>query len=157
MANISFTGGDKLEAILKAMAEKAGEAQEVSIGFMEGATYPDGTSVPMIAALMNYGTMTIPPRPFFSNMVKSKSSGWGRSLGDLLKNNDFNSKVALKGMGEGIGAQLNQSIHDTNSPPLAAATVARKGFNKPLINKSHLINSIQYEYSEGRFYLKGGK
>jgi hypothetical protein len=148
MANIEFTGGAKLEAVLKAMAEKSGEAQEVSIGFMAGATYPDGTSVPMIAALMNYGTMTIPPRPFFSNMVKSKSSGWGRSLGRVLKENDFDSAEALAAMGVGISAQLQASIRDTNSPQLAAATVARKGFSKPLIDTSHMINSVDYKVTQ---------
>jgi hypothetical protein len=45
MANISFTGGDKLEAILKAMAEKAGEAQELR--------YDDNTAAPV---LFQYGS-----------------------------------------------------------------------------------------------------
>jgi cobalamin biosynthesis Co2+ chelatase CbiK len=63
----------------------------------------------------------------------------------VLKENDFDGEEALKAMGVGISAQLQDSIRATNSPPLAASTVARKGFNKPLIDTSHLINSIDYK------------
>jgi hypothetical protein len=40
---------------------------------------------------------------------------------------------------------LQQSIRDTNDPPLAQATIARKGFAKPLIDTSVMINSVDYE------------
>ena len=48
-------------------------------------------------------------------------------------------------MGEGIKGQLQQSIRDTNAPPLAPATVSAKGFAKPLIDSSNMINSVDYE------------
>ena len=51
-------------------------------------------------------------------------------------------------MGVLIRGQLQQSIRDTNDPPLAAATVRRKGFAKPLIETSMMLNSVSYEYEE---------
>jgi hypothetical protein len=44
--------------------------------------------------------------------------------------------------------QIQQSIRDTNEPPLAPATVRRKGFDKPLIDKAIMINSAASEYEE---------
>lgn len=39
------------------------ENTELKVGFMAGATYPDGTSVPMVAAVQEYGgTVTVPER-----------------------------------------------------------------------------------------------
>jgi len=145
MASIEFSGGDKLKAVLEGIAKRAGKAKTLEVGFMSGATYPDGTPVAMVAAIQNYGVPAagIPARPFFSNMVREKSPDWGQSLGEVLKANDYDSDVALKAMGLGIEDQLQQSIRDTNSPALAEATVDRKGFNKPLIDTGHMLNSVQ--------------
>ncbi|KAB1581155.1 hypothetical protein [Serratia marcescens] len=39
------------------------ENTELKVGFMAGATYPDGTSVPMVAAVQEYGgTIAVPER-----------------------------------------------------------------------------------------------
>jgi hypothetical protein len=145
MASVEFKGGDKLKSVLERMAKRAGKAQKLDVGFMSGATYPDGTPVAMVAAIQNYGAPSagIPARPFFSNMVREKSPEWGESLGEVLKANDYDSDAALKAMGMGIEDQLQQSIRDTNSPPLAETTVERKGFNKPLISSGHMLNSVQ--------------
>ena len=48
-------------------------------------------------------------------------------------------------MGLGIKGQLQQSIIETNAPPLAESTVARKGFEKPLVDTSHMLNSVDFE------------
>jgi hypothetical protein len=143
----SISGGEKLERMLKELAKRVSDPATLRVGFLEGSTYPDGTSVPTVAATQNFGSPVngIPPRPFFSNMVESKSPGWGSSLAAILKNNRYDVKVSLNLMGEGIAGQLRQSIVDTNSPPLAEKTVARKGFAKPLIENSDMINSVGVE------------
>ena len=147
MATISFSGGSKLESVLDGIAKRAGHARELKVGFMEGATYPDGTSVAMVAAIQNFGApaVNIPARPFFSNMVREKSPRWGQSLGNLLKASDYDSQTAMESMGLGIAGQLQQSIQDTNSPKLADSTIAAKGFSKPLIETGHMQNSVDYD------------
>lgn len=146
----TIKGGDKLEKALADIAKRVGRGGEVRIGFLEGATYPDGTSVPLVAAVQNFGASEkgIPPRPFFSNMVKEKSPQWPAKLGKVLKANDYNVDQSLAQMGEGIKGQLQQSIRDTNSPPLAPATIARKGFEKPLVDTGHMLNSVDYEVTD---------
>lgn len=150
MASIGIKGGAKMKAALKEIGERASNAKAVNVGFLSGATYPDGTSVAMVAAIQNFGApgAGIPPRPFFTRMIQDKSPGWGVSLGALLKGDNYDAHKALDQMGEGIGGQLRESVLQTNSPPLAPATVKRKGFDKPLVDTSHMINSVDHEVTE---------
>jgi hypothetical protein len=48
-------------------------------------------------------------------------------------------------LGEDIEGALKKSINDLTSPPLAESTIAAKGFAKPLIDTSHMVNSTGYE------------
>jgi hypothetical protein len=143
----SYSGGGGLQKKLGDMLKKIRGQQEVKVGFLEGATYPDGMPVAMVAAIQNFGAPAagIPARPFFSNMVAEKSTNWGESLGYLAVANDYDMSKALALMGEGIGSQLQQSIKNMNSPALADATVVQKGFDKPLIDTAHMINSVSYQ------------
>jgi hypothetical protein len=145
-----LTGGGKLEMVLKGIAERAGKPGTVRVGFLEGATYPDGTSVATVAAIQNYGApgANIPARPFFSNMVKEKSPNWGKSLGQVLVAANYDATLALGRMGEGIKGQLEQAILDTTSPPLAKETVDAKGFSKPLEDTGHMLDSVGFEVKE---------
>ena len=55
LAMAKVTGGDKIEAALKEIAARIGDGTAVRIGFLEGSTYPDGTSTPMVAAILEFG------------------------------------------------------------------------------------------------------
>lgn len=140
-------GGEKAQKAIAKIVEKAGSKSLLSVGFMERAKYPDGTSVALVAAVQNYGAPSrgIPPRPFFSNMIKAKSPEWPKAIADLLIKNGYDMERTLKLTGEAIKGQLQQSIYDTDSPPLKPATVARKGFSKPLIDTGHMVDSVDYE------------
>ena len=140
-------GGDKIDAYLRDLAAKVANGKAVKVGFLAGATYPDGKSVAMVAAIQNFGAPSrgIPPRPFFSRVIEEKSNGWGAALALNMQLTDNNASVALGRVGEGIKGQLQQSIVETNSPPLAPSTVRRKGFDKPLVDTGHMLNSVAYE------------
>lgn len=120
-------GGEKLEAELNRIAKSLGQGGVLKVGFLEGATYPDGTPVALAAALNNFGTRTAPARPFFTNMVTDKSPEWPGRLEASLKATDYNTALSLQHMGAGIAADLQQSIFDTNSPPLSPITVMLRG------------------------------
>jgi hypothetical protein len=144
---VTVRGGDQLEKRLREIADALGNKGAVKVGFLENATYPNGTPVAMIALIQDSGAPNagIPPRPFFRNMVASKSPEWPKAIYDLLKQTNYDGQHTLALIGEAIKAQLQQSIRDTNTPPLKPATVKRKGFDKPLIETSHMINSVDYE------------
>jgi hypothetical protein len=146
--DIGLTGGEKLlnylRDINRRLAPAAG-SPEVRVGFLEGATYPDGTPVPEVAAYNEFGTSKSLPRPFFRRMIKAKAPTWGDDMGKLLTQTQFSATTTLGLMGERIKGQLQQSIVDLVSPPLAQATVARKGSAKPLVDTGHMLNSVDYE------------
>jgi phage gpG-like protein len=140
-------GGIRLESALEAIVRKATNKKGVRVGFLENARYPDGTPVAMVAAIQNFGApkVGIPPRPFFTNMVAQGRPTWGKVVAASLKAADFDTSKALKLVGEHVAGELRQSIRDTNSPALKPATVARKGFAKPLVDTGHMLNSVDYE------------
>lgn len=145
MAAVVITGGQAAAAALAALAERTGSASSLKVGFLEGATYPDGTSVPFVAAMNEFGTATSPPRPFFRNMVAEKSPGWGKALGRIAAANGYDMEKTLALMGEGIRGQLQKSIQMFDSVPLAKSTIKSKGFEKQLIDTSVMVNSVDYE------------
>lgn len=113
---------------MKRLAEVArglSQGGAVNVGFLEGATYPDGTPVAMVAAIQDFGApgASIPPRPFFRNMVAEKSPEWPERLAAALKSFDFDVAKALDFMGQDIQADLRQSIIDTNAPKLSQITL----------------------------------
>lgn len=146
----SFKGGDKLEKALKEMAAKLGEGSAVRVGFLEGSTYPDGTPTAMVAAIQEFGAPAreIPPRPFFRNMIAAKSPGWPKAIADLLPANGYDVKKTLAQVGEGVAGQLRTSITEFTTPANAPSTIARKGFDKPLIDSGHLLASVSYQVEE---------
>ena len=139
-------GGAKLDAALRELAAKVAVPATLRVGFLENARYPDGTPVAMIAAINEYGRPpTQPPRPFFRNMIRDKQGEWPTAIADLLKANDLDAVKALDLAGAAIAGQLRQSIVDLVSPALAASTIRRKGFDKPLIDTGHMMNSVDHE------------
>jgi hypothetical protein len=131
-------GGDKLRAKLAEIAKQIEGKHELRVGFLEGATYPDeaGTPVATVAWWLNYGTKTAPPRPFFTNMVKTKSDKWGDELAIILQQNDFDVDAALHVMGERISDQLREAIVELDAPALSPITLMLR---KMRIDDPHLI------------------
>lgn len=140
-------GGEKLAAKLADLARQVSNPGVLRAGFLRGATYPDGTPVAMVAAIQDYGApgAGIPPRPFFRNVVANGTKTWPEKLAKILKANDFDAKRSLRLMGEMIKGEIQDSITNGDYAPLKEATVKRKGFDKPLIDTGHMLNSVDYE------------
>ncbi|CUJ80786.1 hypothetical protein [Achromobacter sp. 2789STDY5608628] len=147
MASVELKGGQALVKRLEELAQKLGDGGTLRVGFLEGATYPDGTPVALVAAINEFGRpdRNQPPRPFFRGMIAEKQKDWPRALGAVAKNNDYDIDKTLGQMGEGIKGQLQESIRQLEAPGLSPVTVARKGFAKPLVDTGHMMNSVDYE------------
>jgi hypothetical protein len=143
MATIS--GGDKLERALLEMARQVSKPATLKVGFFGTATYPSGLSVALVAALNEYGTSKAPSRPFFRNMIAAKSPGWPAAVAANLKANNYDAEQSLQDVGQAIADQLKMSIRDFNSVPLSPVTIARKGFDKQLIEYGIMLNAVGYE------------
>ncbi len=102
----------------------------------------------------------IPPRPFFRRMIAVNSGKWPSEIAAVLKSENYDTQRALNIMGERIKSQLQTSIRELTDPPLAASTIKKKsggkneegagyGPEKPLIEKGHMLNSVDYEIVGG--------
>lgn len=147
----SFSGGEALEKRLAELAESLGDSKTLRVGFLEGATYPDGESVAMVAAANEFGDpgMNRPPRPFFRRMIEEKSPQWGDDISKIAVSVKYDASTLFSLMGERIKEQLQSSIREFTDPALAPSTVAKKGFDKPLIETSHMLNSVDYDVKDG--------
>lgn len=147
---------DKVSSDLKELSLK--------VGFKEGATYPDGTPVPEVAAKQEYGgvsevfdweigkkvTIFIPPRPAFRNAISENRAEWRDGLIRMLKAGD-SSQVALEKLGLKIEGDIFQSYATLTSPELSRKTISNRRIRKdkpknqstkPLVDTKVLIHSI---------------
>lgn len=145
----TMRGGEGVARVLNEIGTNIQKASTLQVGFLSSATYPDGTPVAMIAMIQEFGAPAagIPPRPFFRNMIAAKSPEWPDAIASLLREHNYDLAKVFALAGEAIAGQLRQSIIDTNSPPLAPSTIARKGFAKPLVDTGHMLQSVDYRVS----------
>lgn len=166
-------GGDKFRAALAQLHRELGRDATLKVGFLSGATYPNGTPVAMVAVIQEFGAprVGIPPRPFFRNMVAKEEAGWPLALATDLVRTKRDVRKTLDRMGALIAGQLRQSIVDTNEPPnspvtnllkqrfpqggqtfddvlqarrdVAAGATAPAG--KPLVQSGHMLASVDFE------------
>lgn len=136
---------------LKKLERSLLSSRRVKVGFLKGATYPDGQSVAQVAAWNEWGNPAKgrPPRPFFRNMVQKESPEWGKRLSACLQRTGFDVDKALGMMGEDISGALRESITSFTTPGLAPSTIARKGFDKPLVDTGHMLRSVSWELVDG--------
>lgn len=160
MATRNLKVSDNVTRKLKEIAASMSGAVEV--GFLEGATYPDGTPVASVAFWNEFGsihstedakgvfTMNVTPaRPFFRTMIADESPSWPGKVAALAKSTHNDGPRVLALMGEDIDGALKQSINDFTTPPNAESTIKAKGFNKPLTDTSHMVNSTGYKVEKG--------
>jgi hypothetical protein len=81
-------------------------------------------------------------------MIAKESPTWAPKMAKLAKATEYDGPKVLALMGEDIKGALQQSINDFTTPALKESTVEAKGFAKPLIDTSHMLNSIAYEVKE---------
>jgi hypothetical protein len=139
-----------------ALATLAGQfdgPRVLKVGFLKGATYPisedapEGLSVAQVAAWNEFGVPVHnqPPRPFFRLMIVAQAPKWGKLTAALLKANNHDVDVVLDIMGQEIQGRIKESINALMTPELAASTIAKKGFDKPLIHHAIMVNAANYE------------
>lgn len=140
-------GGDKLIEAIRARSNSIRRARTVRVGFLKNATYPNGTSVALVAATNEFGVPSKgqPPRPFFRRMIAEHEGEWSGAIAVLLRKNNFDAALTLDQVGQAIVGQLQESIQKFTDPALKQSTIDRKGFSKPLIDTAVMIRSVSHE------------
>ena len=153
-------------------------SKQLKVGFLEGSTYPDGTSLPMVAASNEFGNPASgsPPRPFFRNAISENEVKWSENAESLMKSHGGDTSLVLDLMGQIIRDDVMRSIDSLDSPALSPVTVllrsrfpmrdgmtfgdvlkAREdvkngiigsGNSNPLIWTGHMQSSVDYEVGD---------
>ncbi|HHE5697834.1 TPA: hypothetical protein ACPEY2_001724 [Citrobacter amalonaticus] len=144
---------DSIEDFLNDIASQL-DSKQLKVGFIDGATYPDGTTVAMVAATNEYGRPenNQPPRPFFRNAIAEHESEWTDAIARGIRAG-YPVDQVLEVVGAQIQGDVQESIAQLMAPPLAASTIAArksKGNNstKPLVDTKVMIGDVNYEVSE---------
>ena len=91
---------DKVMEFLDSVGSEL-SSKQLKVGFLKGSTYPDGTSLPMVAASNEFGNPVSgsPPRPFFRNSISENSDKWAENAEMLMKSYNGNTDMVLDLMG----------------------------------------------------------
>ncbi|PHM63962.1 phage morphogeneis protein [Xenorhabdus stockiae] len=93
-------------------------------------------------------TINIPPRPFFRTVLANGKQEWSGVLAKDIKRDGGDVKQAMSRLGERIVDELQSSVLSWAEPPNSPSTVAKKGFNHPLVDTSQLSRSFGYEVND---------
>ena len=133
----------------------------VKLGALPG-TYENGKKFSDVLAINHYGSETIPPRPVLRIAAERLSQKFVKErLEEYLSNVVEYSKrgrvqdvkraevVFLQDLGRQAVAEAKRIIENGGElQHNAPATVAKKGFNKPLYETGELVKKLSYEVSE---------
>jgi len=133
----------------------------VKVGIQEGEKYidpDDGTTsdLVLIAAANEFGTSTIPSRPFMRqafDMNRNEIHRLQKKVLSGVMENKISPKKGLEIIGQFMEAKIKQRIVDLRSPPNAESTqrakarrVGRRGVrfvNNPLIDTGQMRQSVR--------------
>lgn len=132
---------DEMYEEIKRQAKK----QVLTVGFFD-ETYPDGKRIGRIATINEYGVPehNQPPRPFMRYTVIKNKQKWINILQDILPQN-MDVKRSLNILGDVVADDVSQMIKAFAVPPNRPSTIARKGFNDPLVETGLMRDSVGWK------------
>lgn len=151
----AVTGG--LEALEKRMRLLKLRKAYVKAGVLgkKASRSDGGITNPQLASVHEYGTSLVPARPFISPTFHENRGSYMKLL--LRGYHDAvigNRPDAFIRMLQLIGQKMVTDIKTRVTagphipPPLAPATIARKGSSRPLVDSGQLVRAIDYEVVE---------
>lgn len=141
------TKNSKSEKDLKKLA---GKTPFLELGFFETARYTNGDFVAQVAARNEFGTLTIPPRPFFRNVIDNEKvrARWSKQLALNIPRIGFKGALQIVGQ-EGAG-ELTNSINGAYGKFVenAPSTIKAKKSSQPLVYTGFMRENPTFKVSE---------
>lgn len=129
------------------------DGKGVKVGIMGGESV-DGVAIVDYAVWNEFGTKTIPARPFMQHTADLHAdetiqySGFliGRMIDGAIKPDKL-----LKNLGEFYVKRMKMVVRNAKewAQENADSTIARKGSSSPLIDIGRMVNAINYEVTSG--------
>jgi len=134
------------------MLERLGQLRDLKVGVLAGTgQHPnsdDGTTVAEVAFKNEFGTDTIPARPFLRPTMRENHRKFARITKQIYEqtlNGIGNVDHMVKGLGMLAQSLVVQAIDSTLTPPNALATLLAKApKTHPLIHTGRLRQSISW-------------
>jgi hypothetical protein len=143
-------GYNKLREQIAQMAESP-DGAHVKVGFLEGKlgdqVHSENLTVTQVAVFNEFGTPTIPERPFLrdtSDVIKSDMANLADKMLDQIVRGKSTVKKALDIIGLKVQAAFRKAVTDWDSPPNAPSTIRKKGADNPLVDTGQMRNSIEF-------------
>lgn len=124
---------------------------DIAVGVLEKdaeETYPNGMTIIEVAAIQEYGTATIPARPFMSDTAieyEKKAADVMQEQLEKVIAGSISATEAADEVGLWFRGRINAHINNGSWEENAPSTIRRKGHDKPLIDTKQLYNSIDHE------------
>ena len=115
-------GAAAKQFILQAKRAQRGAVDELQVGFFATAKYPDGTPVTNVAVWNEFGTGSIPERPFFRQAL----AGAKRSIGPMIRASLDGRKMAMDRQAAGRVGRLHAGPHPKPASPRYAAPATHR-------------------------------
>lgn len=127
-------------------------ASRVKVGLPKGSSpYPDGTSVIDVGFYNEFGTSTIPERPWLRTGIRKNLPKYKRINRDSLRKilrGSLTTEKALNQLGAIAAGDIKENITAIRKPPNKAATVRKKKSANPLMDNGHMRAQVTYEVDD---------
>ena len=125
------------------------------VGWFADTKYDNSTVVANVASWQEFGTATIPARPFMRPARNKNLNKWTNLLNHNLKTT-HNVVQSLDALALVVEGDIRQAIVDVTEPPLAPPTIQRRkaryqtqkftaSITKPLIDTGLMISSVSHK------------
>jgi hypothetical protein len=142
-----------------AMLRRVKQARDgrVKVGVLaddpKGGADHEGLTVAELAAVLHFGTDTIPARPFLAMAFEEQREALSQMGGALMSkviSGEMEQDKALGVIGLKLSTEAKKVISEgARLAPNAPATVAAKGSSRPLVDTGRLINAITWAIDKG--------
>lgn len=128
--------------------------RRVRVGVFASSGSEKGTSIADIAAIHEFGApkANIPARSFLRSAFTNDGGAALRAMTERVARSVLSDRIDLRKALEVLGAwganAVKARIRSNIAPPLAIATIKRKGSSKALIDTGRLINAITWVVGE---------
>ena len=149
--NVDFTFGGQLNLTAegKKFADEFNKLinHEIAVGFIRGIDpYEDDTDLVDVAMYNEYGTSTIPPRPFLEQGIETHQRQIQQAVDNafLTVDRGGDAETGLNQIGNVAKGAIQDEIANGEFAPNAPSTIKKKGSSRPLIDTGHMRQSVKY-------------
>lgn len=136
--------------IKKALSKFVDDGKFVLVGLPESAgVTPDGVSVAQVGAAHEFGTSTIPARPWLQTGVNKAQDDISQIAVDGIKD-ELPQEQILNQIGVVAVGAVQQNIIEIKSPANSDRTIAQKGSANPLIDTGNMMQSVTYVMADSK-------